>query len=239
MTGAETAPAGRTPALRSREIVNSRSSSLPPDARADQLRGRGDLGLGGESLPCMRGAHVDAARGHGRLVFHRGEAVRTATAAPVHVRPRPKALPPKPPLLARTTRRAFAIAAWCSPSGSCCSSAAASPRHISALFLSNDFADGLRPARQRSSSAVSATPATANTCSSSRRVGHLRRRRALSYRRRLAAPSQRSVGAGRPVARPGPHLFYATVVAQLDLAHAKADTTVLRRAPRMPGGVRA
>jgi hypothetical protein len=33
--------------LRSREIVNSRSSSLPPDARADRLRGRGDLGLGG------------------------------------------------------------------------------------------------------------------------------------------------------------------------------------------------
>ena len=134
MTGAETAPAGRTPALRSREIVNSRSSSLAPDTRADRLRGRGDLGLGGESLPCMRGAHVDAARGHGRLAFHRGEAVRTATAAPVHVRPRPKALPPKPPLLARTTRRAFAIAAWCSPSGSCCSSAAASPRNISALF---------------------------------------------------------------------------------------------------------
>jgi hypothetical protein len=40
----------------------------------------------------MRGVHVDAARGHGRLVFHRGEAMRTATAAPAHIRPRPKAL---------------------------------------------------------------------------------------------------------------------------------------------------
>jgi RND superfamily putative drug exporter len=190
----------------------------------------------------MRGVHVDAARGHGRLVFHRGEAMRTATAAPVHIRPRPKALPPEPPLLARTTRRALrhrsvALAVWLV----LLISGGVASTHLSAL-LSNDFA-------------VPGTDSARVATILERRFGDrsdgeyllvftTRRRLTSSSRAQLQATVDRAVSTiasarAGPIARAGPDLFYDTVVSQLDLAHAKADTPVLRRALHPPRGVRA
>jgi putative drug exporter of the RND superfamily len=168
--------------------------------------------------------------------------MRTATAAPAQIRPRPKALPPKPPLLARTTRRALrhrnvVLAVWLV----LLLSGGVASTHLSAL-LSNDFA-------------VPGTDSARAVTILERRFGDrsdgeyllvftTRRPPTPSSRARLQATVDRAVSTiasarAGPIERAGPDLFYDTVVSQLDLAHAKADTPVLRRALHPPRGVRA
>jgi putative drug exporter of the RND superfamily len=168
--------------------------------------------------------------------------MRTATPPSVHVRPRPKGLRSEPQLLARTTRRALrhrgaVVAVWLVL---LISGGVASTR-LSAL-LSNDFA-------------VPGTDSARAATLLERHFGDrgdgeyllvftTRRSLTPSSRAQVQATADRAVSeiasarAG-PIARAGTHLFFDTVVSQLDLAHAKADTPVLRRALHPPRGVRA
>ncbi len=165
----------------------------------------------------------------------------TATAPPVYVAPRPEALLSDAPLLARTTRRALrhrraVVAVWLVL---LIGGGVASTR-LSAL-LSNDFAvpgtDSARAATilerrfgDRSDGEYLLVFATHRPLTPSSRA----QLQATVDRAVSTIPSARAA----PIARAGPHLFYDTVVSQLDLARAKADTPVLRRALRPPRGVR-
>jgi putative drug exporter of the RND superfamily len=168
--------------------------------------------------------------------------MRTTAAPPVHVRIPARALPSEAPLLARTTRRALrhrraVLAIWLAL---LIGGGVASTR-LSAL-LSNDFGvpgtDSARAATlldhrfgDRSDGEyllVFRTPQELTPTS----------RAQLAATVDHAAAEIPSARAG-PIERAGPDLFYATVVSQLDLAQAKAETPVLRRALRPPRGVQA
>src|SRR5581483_3331 len=158
------------------------------------------------------------------------------------IRPRPKALQPKPALLARTARRALrhrraVVAVWLVL---LISGGVASTR-LSAL-LSNDFAvpgtDSAHAAMilerrfgDRTDGEYLLVFATLRPLTPSDRAQ-------LQATVNSAVSKIPSARAG-PIARVGPQLYYDTVVSRLDLAHAKAETPVLRRALRPPRGVRA
>ena len=168
--------------------------------------------------------------------------MHTASAPRLPVESDPESSRPREPLLTRTTRRVLrrrraVVAAWLT----LLIGGVVASTHLSAL-LSNDFAvpgtDSARAATilersfgDRNDGEYLLVFATG------RRTSSLLRARLQSTVERAVATIP-SAHAG-PIVRAGPHLYYDAVVSQLDLAHAKADTPVLRRALHPPRGVRA
>jgi uncharacterized membrane protein YdfJ with MMPL/SSD domain len=162
----------------------------------------------------------------------------TTTAPPADVGRHPHAPPSEAPLLARTTRRALRhrrsiIAVWLVL---LIAGAVASTR-LSAL-LSNNFAvpgtDSAEAATILEHRFGDRSDGEYLVVFETPRAFTPLLRAQLQTTVDRAARRLASARAG-PIERAGPHLLYDTIVSQLDLAHAKADTPLLGRALRTHG----